>query len=257
MGSKGRRLWLLAPLCAIVLCGIPASASGQAPTIRSESVTGRTTSNAVLHAEIDPHGLLTKYKLQIDTTGNFRFFQYDSCPLHPPEIGCFLWIEEGDPLPEGLVEPPESTLPFNTGVQKVSVDLASIGAVLQPGTTYHFRAIAGNSPDTIFGPDLTFTTPTVPPVEEEPPIEIQEPELPGEDPLPPDEEETDGDPETADDNPFSDALPSHPIPAVENREAPASPSASKSLNRRKHSKRHRQQAPGSKRIAVHPLQAVR
>jgi hypothetical protein len=211
----------------------------------------------VLHAEIDPHGLLTKYKLQIDTTGNFRFFQYDGCPLHPPGIGCFQHIVEGDPLPEGLVEPPELTLPSITEIEEVSINLAALGAVLQPGTTYHFRAIAANSSGFTYGADLTFTTPTVPPVEEEPPIEIQEQELPpGDDPLPPDEGQTDGGPETTEENPDSIVLP-YPMAELQNPQDPASSSASKPMNRRKHTKRHRQQAPGSKRIAVHPLQAVR
>jgi hypothetical protein len=134
------------------------TAAASPPTIDSESVTGITPTNATLNAEINPNGLLTKYKLQIDTTGNFRFFQADSCPLHPPGIVCAQVILAGEPLPPGLVEPPESTLPAGTESQHVSVNLSSIGAILQPGTTYHFRVIATNNGQIVQGPDQTFTT---------------------------------------------------------------------------------------------------
>lgn len=166
MGPKSFRLPVLALLCAIMLCGAPAAAAGQEPTIESAWVTGVTTSNAVLHAEIDPRGLLTKYKLQIDPTGNFRFDQNDSCPLHPPEIFCAQVMVDGDPLPVGLVEPPESTLTSTTGLQKASVNLAAIGAILEPDTTYHFRAIAANAAGFTYGIDQMFTTP----VDDEPPL---------------------------------------------------------------------------------------
>lgn len=259
MESWSLRISTLAVLWVLGLCIAPMSAAAQAPTIRSEWVTGVTTSNALLHAEINPHGLLTKYKLQIDTTGNFRFFQYDSCPLHPPEIGCFQAIVPGDPLPEGLVEPPESTLFGGTGAEVVSVNLAAIGAILQPGTTYHFRAIAANSLDITYGPDLMFTTPLVPPTEEEPPIkiELEEPEPPpDEEPLPV-EEETDDDPRTTKDHPIPPVPLAHPMPDMQRPETPSSSTPPKSLNRRKHTKRRGQRKDGSKRIAIRPLRAIR
>ncbi|MGB7587254.1 MAG: hypothetical protein WBM00_00940, partial [Solirubrobacterales bacterium] len=128
------------------------------PSIDREWVTGVTSSNATLNAEINPHGLLTKYKLQIDTTGHFKFDQNDSCALHPPGIVCAQIVISGEPLPPGLVEPPESTLAAGFEDQHVSVNLASIGATLQPITTYHYRAIAANSKGFVAGPDQTFTT---------------------------------------------------------------------------------------------------
>lgn len=155
-----RRLVLstIGALCALVVfAGI---ASAAAPSISSQSVTNVSVSNATLNADINPNGLLTKYKLQIDTTGNFKFFQTDSCPLHPPGIGCAQVIVPGDPLAPGLVQPPEFTLPEGTESQHVSVNLASIGATLQPSTTYHFRPIAANGNGFSFGPDQTFTTPS-------------------------------------------------------------------------------------------------
>jgi len=131
-----------------------------APTIDTESVSKVTASNAILEAGINPHGLQTVYKLQIDTTGNFKFDQTDSCALHPPGIFCAQVIIQGDPLPSGLVEPPESSLPASFESQHVSVNLGSIGAVLQPNTTYHYRAIAANSKGFAYGADKTFTTPS-------------------------------------------------------------------------------------------------
>jgi len=155
-------LSIVGALC--VLTTFTGIASAAAPSIDSQSVTNVSVNNATLNADINPNGLLTKYKLQIDTTGNFKFFQTESCPLHPPGIGCAQVIVPGDPLPPGLVQPPEFTLPAGTESQHVSVNLASIGATLQPNTTYHFRAIAANANGFTFGPDQTFTTPA----EEEP-----------------------------------------------------------------------------------------
>ena len=144
------------------------------PTISNESATSVTEHDATLGADINPNGALTKYKLQIDTTGHFKFYQSDSCVLHPPGVFCAEVIVPGEPLPPGLVEPPESTLPAGDESQHVSVDLASIGATLQPGTTYHYRAIAANGLPVVEGSERTFTTlspspPPSPPANTEPP----------------------------------------------------------------------------------------
>lgn len=154
---------LVAAVGVIFTCfsALTSAASASPPTIDKEWVTGIALHNATLNAEINPNGLLTKYKLQIDTTGHFNFFQTDSCPLHPPGIICLSVIVPGEPLPPGLVEPPESTLSAGTESQHVSVKMASIGATLQPGTTYHYRAIAANGPGIVKGPDITFTTPAL------------------------------------------------------------------------------------------------
>lgn len=191
----------LALLCVIGLSAIHASsATAQGPAIESQSVTGVTSSNATLNAQINPNGLLTKYKLQIDATGNFDFFKPNSCDLHVAEYECQEMMYPGEPLPAGLVEPPEMTLPSTDGSQLASVDLAAIGAILQPETTYHFRTIAGNSNAIAYGSDLTFTTPAssspppgeeepFSPNEEEPPAKEEEGE-PEEEELPPDEGES-------------------------------------------------------------------
>ena len=149
-------------LVAVGSLALPVSAlaaSTAPPMIESESVSHITERDATLNARIDPNGLATAYKLQIDTTGNFKFDQSDSCVLHPPGIACAQVVIEGEPLPEGLVEPPEGSIPAGYETQHVSVDLASIGATLQPDTTYHYRAIAANDASVVEGPDQTFTTP--------------------------------------------------------------------------------------------------
>ena len=173
---------LAALICVAFGCAALAQpAVASPPAIESQWVTSLDSSNATLNARIDPDGLLTKYKLQIDTTGNFRFYQNDGCALHPPGWACTQAIVEGDPLPPGLVNPQEMTLSPEAASQHVSVNLAAIGAVLQPETTYHFRAIAANSQGFAYGPDLTFTTPApgTPPIDEpEPGLPISEPEPP-------------------------------------------------------------------------------
>lgn len=222
-------------LCAVGLCGLPASAAAQAPTIESEWVTDVTSSSAILRTRIDPNGLLTKYKLQIDTTGHFSFFQTDGCALHPPGIGCTLAIVEGEPLPEGLVEPPESTLYAQTG----GVEVGAYVGVLQPNTTYHFRAIAANSAEFVYGTDCTFTTPPSAPVEgEELPDAVcyQDPSSGGED-IP--------DPTLIPD-PIS-------IPAEEEVAPTATSITPKIAPRRKHRRKSQRQHP---RSAIHPASAV-
>ncbi len=159
MQVRGLKLALSLGSALIFFGGQGSAALAAPPTIESESVTSVTASGATLNARIDPHGLLTKYKLQIDTTGKFNFFQTDSCPLHPPGIFCAQVIVPGDPLPQGLVEPPEASLAAGTGSQAVSVNLASIGATLQPGTLYHYRAIAASSGGFAYGQEQTFITP--------------------------------------------------------------------------------------------------
>lgn len=130
------------------------------PAITNESATSVTPSDAMLNAEIDPFGEETTYRFQIDTSGHFKFDQEDSCVLHPPEAVCAQEFIAGEPLPTGLIEPPEQSLPAFEGPQKVSVDLNLIGAILQPSTTYYFRVVATHDGGEIIeGAPQTFTTP--------------------------------------------------------------------------------------------------
>jgi hypothetical protein len=128
------------------------------PSIEGESVSNVSSTDATLEAQINPSGFETAYELQIDTTGNFKFFQTSGCPLNVPEMGCTTEVRSGDPLAPGLVQPPEYILPASDAPQHVSVNMAAIGATLQPGTTYHYRALAANRTGYAYGPDQTFTT---------------------------------------------------------------------------------------------------
>lgn len=139
------------------------------PLIAAEWATDVTDSGATLHAEIDPSGLYTAYKLQIDTTGHFSFYQSSNCVLSLPGFLCLQEVIWGEPQPAGLIQPRERHLASGYETQHVSVDLASIGSTLQPETTYHYRAIAENTEGFVAGPAQTFTTPAAPepPPEEE------------------------------------------------------------------------------------------
>ncbi len=155
------KTFVLTGACCAALAS-PVVASAAAPAVDAQWVAGVTSTKATLHAEINPNGLEAKYMLQLDTTGKFKFHQNDGCVLHPPGTFCTMAIVEGDPLPPGLVQPTEHTLDASNDSQHVSVSMASIGATLQPNTTYHYRAIAANSKGFTFGQAQTFTTPTTP-----------------------------------------------------------------------------------------------
>jgi hypothetical protein len=129
------------------------------PVIESESATGITEHDATLNAKIDTHDRYTGYWLQIDTNSSYNFERAD-CPFELPGYAQCESITEGEPLPTGLVEPQPEYIPAGSGDQAVSLDLASIGAILQPGTTYHYRVIAssGGAP-VVVGADQTFATP--------------------------------------------------------------------------------------------------
>lgn len=123
------------------------------PMIESESVSNITEHDATLEAQIETSGLYTAYEFQIDTNGSYNYTK-PNCPL-----GLCDSITVGEPLPAGLVEPSPEDIPAGSGSQFVSLDLASIGATLQPRTTYHYRVIASNgTTPTVEGPDQTFTT---------------------------------------------------------------------------------------------------
>jgi hypothetical protein len=141
--------------------GLTASARASSePVIESEYVSNITPTDATLNATISPNGLHTVYEFQIDTDASYNYTQM-VCPLPVPGYAQCMAIGVGEPLPAGLVEPSPEEMPAGLqGGQTVSLDLASIGATLQPGVTYHFRVIAANTSDgqVVYGPDQTFTT---------------------------------------------------------------------------------------------------
>jgi hypothetical protein len=153
--------WLIATVgTCLAFAVLPAAAlAGSAPAIEGESVSQVTPTGATLEAQIDPNGLYTAYEFQIDTSASYNYTKPD-CPLPLPGFMQCESITDGPPLPPGLVEPKPEYIPAGFGDQSVSVDLASIGATLDPATTYHYRIIASNGGQIVEGPDQTFTTPS-------------------------------------------------------------------------------------------------
>jgi hypothetical protein len=149
------------------LCVCVSALASSVPVIESEAVTNLTEHDATLQAQINSNGLETAYEFQIDTNGSYNYTKPD-CPLGECDS-----ITVGEPLPAGLVEPKPEYIPAGSGDQTVSLDLATIGATLQPSTTYHYKVIAksGGFPagyPMVQGPDQTFTTPpTAPRIESE------------------------------------------------------------------------------------------
>jgi hypothetical protein len=146
---------------AIALALFVSSSSAAAvssPTIESVSVSGITEHDATLEAQINTWGSYTGYWFQIDTNGSYDFTQAD-CPFEFPGDAECESITEGEPLPAGLVEPHPEYIQAGSGEQSVRLDLASIGATLQPATTYHYRVLAssGGYP-IVVAPDQTFET---------------------------------------------------------------------------------------------------
>ena len=128
------------------------------PSIESESASHITPTDATLEAQINPNGAATAYFFEIDTIRSDNF-THPNCPFGPCES-----ITVGPPLPAGLIEPPLEEIPALTGSQSVKVDMASIGATLQPGTTYFYRVIAHDAFSyqypPAYGPEQSFTTPS-------------------------------------------------------------------------------------------------
>ena len=145
----------LTPLLMLIVLSVSVTAAqaAGAPSIDGVSASNITEHNATLEAQINPNGLETAYQFQIDTNGNYNYTK-SVCPLGECEA-----ISVGEPLPAGLVEPEAEHIPAGSGDQPASLDLANIGATLQPGTMYHYRVLASNgSGPMVQGLDQTFTT---------------------------------------------------------------------------------------------------
>jgi hypothetical protein len=139
------------------------------PSIESESASNITQTNATLGAEINLHeapaGVYYQFQLVTDPS------EYASEILCPPEpsSGPFqpcIGTHSAGALPIGFL--PGNTLQPGATLG-ASLDLASAGVTLQPGTTYHYRVLAARAVQTedtieweaptIHGADQTFTTP--------------------------------------------------------------------------------------------------
>lgn len=151
--------WLIATAgVSLMFAVLPAAVfAASPPVIESESAASITSTDATLGTQIDTENLYTAYEFEIDTNASYNYTKAD-CPLPVPGYAQCASITDGEPLPAGLVEPSPEGIPVGSGIESVSLDLASIGATLQPATTYHYRVIASNGGQVVEGPDQTFTT---------------------------------------------------------------------------------------------------
>jgi hypothetical protein len=161
-----------AAMCCLAW-GLPVSAQASTvPSIESESVSHITATDATVEAQVNLHeaGAGAYYQFQLVRSPS----EYPSeilCPQKlPPGIDGCVGTQSASALPIGFI--PGNTM--QPGVDHpVSLDLASAGVTLQPGTTYHYRVLVARrvqtedtiewEPPTVYGADQTFTTPSGPP----------------------------------------------------------------------------------------------
>ncbi len=130
------------------------------PSIESESASNVTEHDATLEATINPNGLYAGYEFQLYTIDNGEYNFIQNCPF---DIPGYEWCAEYVKTPPpGLVESQPQYIPAGSGDQSVSLDLASIGATLEPGSTYHYRVLTANTHEIVQGPVQEFTTPSQP-----------------------------------------------------------------------------------------------
>jgi hypothetical protein len=159
--AASRARVVLLPLLGVALCSLAipaASFASSPPTIESVSVSHITAHDATLEAQISTQGSYTGYWFQIDTNSSYNFTQAN-CPFELPGYAECESIRVGEPLPAGLLEPQPEYIPAGSGDWSVRLNLARIGATLQPSTTYHYRVLvsSGGYP-TVVSPDQTFET---------------------------------------------------------------------------------------------------
>lgn len=181
------RTVLLIALSAFSFALLATGAQAAPPSIESESVSGVTTANAVLEADIVPGdlegdneglgGAWYQFQLVADPA---EYWPEVTCPEEDPEseiaIQCLgsVWTPPQASAARRPGDLPTKKLSASYEPRSVSLDLQSVGVVLQPGTTYHYRVIAvegtpedwdtirWNAPP-VYGPDQTFTTPGLAP----------------------------------------------------------------------------------------------
>jgi hypothetical protein len=138
-----------------------AAFASEPPSIDKESVSGITSTNAILETQVSPHGgfgAYVQFQLVIDPE---EYLPAIFCPYPPPESTplCLGEYAEGALVILRLFKEPH----------QVSLNLTKhAGVTLTPNTTYHYRVLAARaipSEDTIeweeptvFGADQTFTT---------------------------------------------------------------------------------------------------
>jgi hypothetical protein len=176
-GRSATRLFLLltSVLSSLaILAGYACASTGEPPSIEAESATNITPTSATLNADINLHeapaGVYYQFQVVNDPS---EYAPEIVCPPEPtsgPFHPC-IGAHSDDALPIGFL--PGNTLQPGATLG-ASLDLASAGVTLHPGTTYHYRVLVARAvqsedtiewePPTVMGADQTFTTP-----EEEPP----------------------------------------------------------------------------------------
>jgi hypothetical protein len=112
-------------LCLATTAAVAVSVSpALAITVESTSVSNVTTSEATLHAEVNPQGLVTTYSFEYGTDTSYG----------------------------------KSTSSGGAGSDAAVHSVAKSIEGLAPGTTYHYRVVATDTAETLPGADRTFTT---------------------------------------------------------------------------------------------------
>jgi hypothetical protein len=160
-----RLIWAAAALASVVLGSFLLTAvasAASAPSIKGESVSNVTQTNATLEAKIDPQGA---------SSGVFYQFQLlldpgeapteIACPSSVPGYSACVGPQDPGALPIGWIS--------GSGPQTVSLDLSSAGVTLDAGRTYYFRVLAADrifsedtvewKPPAVVGASKRFTTP--------------------------------------------------------------------------------------------------
>ena len=134
-----KRLTLLA---ALVLMALPATAQADPPTITETTFSKVSTTSATLEATINPGERATSYHFEYGTSD----CESSPCTRVPADDAVIPKPQPADPVP-------------------VAVSFHLTG--LDPGTAYHFRAVATNNElakgTYIKGPEAIFTTHALPP----------------------------------------------------------------------------------------------
>jgi len=126
----GRRGRLIAGILVAVGLAAPTGAAGAGqPAIEAEWVTGVTSTSAVLHAEIDPDGLSSRYH-----------FEYLTLAAYEANLAA-----ARQPF-AGATRAPPADAGVGNGTAPVEVSFALTAPVnpLLPGTAYRYRAVASN-----------------------------------------------------------------------------------------------------------------
>ncbi len=164
--SLGRLALAAVGVALLLLIGAAAALADGSPAVEYEWASNIGTTDATVHAAINPDGLPNGVYYQFQVVKNTSEYPSEIvCPeraLPPGHDTC-------GPVPLPHVGMPIGFISAESTGQSVSQDLASADITLQPNTTYHYRVIVVKrvlTEDTlewegppVYGPDQTFTTP--------------------------------------------------------------------------------------------------